>query len=546
MSRHRTERTSTGTDRRRRTLQVAVPVLLVVSSVVACTASLPPAPRTAKVERTSVTSGVSAAGSLTALNEANLGFAAGGQLTAVNVKVGDRVEVGQVLATIDDYAAQQALRQAQAQLAAQQAVLSGVDANPSVGNAQATLDQAREILSDTEAQGDAVQDADDVAIDNAENQVSVAKKALGNAKDAYEDCVRQAESAASSQSVLGAVTGGGSGSASTGTTAGNTGGRGSSGSSSSVTATCASAKAAVDQARAAVAQAEAARDAAEQKKEVDRAASDVAVANAQQGVVSAQNALNSASASRPSSIDQQAALVTNAQAAVAAAQRTLDNTTLRAPAAGTVTVVNGAVGEFLSAAGNTTSALAPGTNGTIPGASGASTSGAGGAAAAGGASPSRPGGTQFIVLDDLAQFQVVMPFSESDAAAIAANQKVQVNFDAVPDLTVTGSVIAVGPAGTALSGVISYYVTATLPQADPRLKAGMTARGEVVTKEIPNVLAVPTTAVRKSTGGSTVTVLAPDGSQRQVTIQTGAAGDGKTEVVSGLQEGDAVVLPPTP
>ena len=76
----------------------ALAVLLVAS----CTSEQPPKPNTATVQRAAVTSGVSATGSISAASQQNMGFPNGGQLTNVFVKVGDRVEPGQVLATIDD------------------------------------------------------------------------------------------------------------------------------------------------------------------------------------------------------------------------------------------------------------------------------------------------------------------------------------------------------------------------------------------------------------------------------------------------------------
>jgi len=150
-----------------------------------------------------------------------------------------------------------------------------------------------------------------------------------------------------------------------------------------------------------------------------------------------------------------------------------------------------------------------------------------------------------MVLDNIDEFQVVMAYTETDASSIAPGQKVRLTFDAVPDLELTGSVLSVSPTATAISGVISYYVTVVLPTGDPRLKSGMTAQAEVLTKEIPGVLAVPSAAVRTQNGTSVVTVLDSDGTQRTVTVQTGATGDGKTQILSGVTEGQQVVLPAT-
>jgi len=538
MSRHRAQQQEQGRIFSRwqspATLRAArggVAILLVASGVVACTTTTaPPRPNTAPVQRTSITSGVSATGSLTAITEQNLGFVTGGQLTAVNVKVGDRVTAGQVLATIDPFAAQQSLDQARGQLRTQQATLEKLNNSPVVGGSQDTLDQAQTILAKTRAQADAQNDAAETAVDNARRALSQAKKQLDKAEDA-----KKAACASSPAVAMLASSG------SSSTTTSNTPSVPTMPTSGASSAACTSAQSAVASAKSGVVTAQNNLDAAKQQQDVTEASGRLAVANAQQAVVSAQNALDSAASDRPSNISAQAGQVTAAQAAVDQAQRALDDTTLRAPVDATVSAVNGTVGEFVAPSSGT-SALAPGTDATLPGTNG-TPSGAAGAQAV--ASPNRPGGTQFMVLDNIDEFQVVMAYTETDASSIAPGQKVRLTFDAVPDLELTGSVLSVSPTATAISGVISYYVTVVLPSGDPRLKSGMTAQAEVLTKEIPGVLAVPSAAVRTQNGTSVVTVLDPDGTQRTVTVQTGATGDGKTQILSGVTEGQQVVLPAT-
>jgi HlyD family secretion protein len=203
-----------------------------------------------------------------------------------------------------------------------------------------------------------------------------------------------------------------------------------------------------------------------------------------------------------------------------------------------VSVLNGAVGEFVAASSGT-SALAPGSGAAIPG-----IEEAGSGASATTATPTRPGGSQFIVLDGADTFQVVVPFEQSDAARIAPNQNVDVTFDAVPDLVRHGAVLAVAPSATASSGVVSYYVTVLLTETDPRLRDGQTAAAAVHVEELRDVPAVPNAAVHRDGGQTTVTVVGFDGSQHTVPIKTGVVGDDLTQVVSGLTVGDEVVVPP--
>ena len=515
-------------------------VVLVALTSVACTAEEPVRPRTAAVERGSVTTGVSATGSLSAVAQQNVGFPDGGRLTNVFVKVGDRVEPGQVLATVDDFALRQALAQQQGQLKSQQAVLDRLVSSPVTEGAQDSLSQAQDILEATRRQTKAVLDADETAIDSAERQLAVDRKAEEQAEDQLDD-YRKACGGDDPESDEGdeteevdssADSSADSARSASPVPAANPG-------SNPACSAIPSAEASVTAAEQKVAASKSALDSAVEKRDVDKANGDLAIENAELSVVNARNTANSAKSDRPFDISQQQGVVATTQAAVARAQRDVDNATLRAPVAGTVSVLNGVVGEYLAPSSGT-SALAPGSSATIPGAESAAGAAA---AAAGAAGPTRPGGTQFLVLDNIDAFQVVVPFNESDAATIVPNQEVEVVVDAVPDLTLTGTVLSVAPTGTSISGVISYYVTIVVSRTDPRLKDGQTVRATVVAGEVGDVLTVPSAAVRQENGRSTVTVVDPNGTEVPVPFEPGAVGPDRTQVISGLREGQQVLLP---
>jgi HlyD family secretion protein len=297
-------------------------------------------------------------------------------------------------------------------------------------------------------------------------------------------------------------------------------------------------EAAVNSAEQQVAASQAALKNAQQQRDMDKTNGELAVANAEQAAQNARNTADSAESDRPFDIDEQRGAVVTQQAVVAAAQRDVDDATLRAMVPGTISAVNGVVGEYVAPSSGTT-ALAPGSGAPIPGVESPS---AQQAAAGGGANPARPGGEQFLVMDNIDAFQVVVPFNEADAATIAPNQKVNILVDAVPDLTLTGTVQTVAPTGTAISGVVTYYVTVVVGNTDPRLKDGQSVRATVVTEEINNVLTVPSAAVRQENGRSTVTILDADGTQKSVPFEAGKVGADRTQVLSGLREGQQVVL----
>lgn len=525
----------------------------------------PAPPPTGRVERGAVVTKVSASGSLSAIREQNLGFPKGAQLKQLLVKVGDRVTAGQVLAQEDDFAFRQTLNQLQGQLNSQRALFGKAVADPTVQGAQATLDQAHQILEATQKSVDAELAADQTATDQAHKQLDFDSYLLDKAQETLRadqvSCAATGGIPFTPPAPANGVGGAGGPNSSVGvgpaqagvedparvgpvfagsTGSGGSGPGGSGGGGNPACNRIPTDQQAVLNGRRAVMTDKTTLQADQQKQNVDRAQGLVSIENARQSVVTAQNNLEAAAADRPFNIDQQVALVASIAAQVEAAQRDVDNTVLRAPVTGTVSAINGLVGEFLQPSSGV-SALAPGSTAPIPGLSGTSSNSSLslGNPATG---AQRPGGTQFMILDNINTFQVVVPFEESDAAKVAPNQKVDVTFDAVPDLTRAGTVVSVSPTGSNISSVINYYATVVLNETDPRLKDGLTAQARVITNQVQDVLTVPNSAVRKSGDQSTVTIIDANGTQQQVRFQPGLVGDDRTQVISGLREGQEVIL----
>lgn len=528
--------------RRTRTLSLGALAVTLVLALTAC-ADEPAAPSTAAVERGTVATRVSASGALASIRTQNLGFPKGAQLKELNVKVGDQVRPGQVLARLDTFFFQQTLNQQQAQLLNQQAQLNRLTNGNTVEQAERSLSQARDIRSATKRNADAVNNANESATGQARKQFEFAKKRYD---EVYTNNPTNRSGCTAAGTPNGALASGGAPSApGSPNLLGGLGGSGGSGSGSgSAPGNAAPAPPtpladcpAVATAKQNLLTAKTNLDAAQETERVGRTQGKLSVENAQQGVVTAQNDRDTAGNDAPANIEAQRALVANARAMVALARRDLDNTVLYAPLAGTVTVINGAVGEFLGAQSGTT-ALAPGTSAAIPGVGASATSGDTIVSTDG----NRNGGT-FITLGNVNTYQVVVPFEESDAARVAPNQLVEVSFDAVPDLVRNGRVLSIAPSGTDLSGVTNYYATIVLTESDPRLRDGQTAEAAVLTTSKSDVLTVPNNAVSSVGGRSFVMLVGADGVPVQTPFEPGMVGDDRTEVLSGLIEGQRVQLP---
>ena len=509
--------------------------------------------RTATVQRGTVRSAVSGTGTVVPASQQNLNFRVAGQLTEVDVKVGDHVTPGRVLAKIDARTYQTALDQANASLQQAQSNLNNTLNGNAVQQAQHSLASAQTSYHDTAASVGFTnqQDASAVAADQQQlqgdqNQLSADQARLAADQTAHAARVQQDQAnVAADQFAYNACLSANHGDPApcqylfvqlqqdqyklqqdqAPLTA----------SQGAVNAD--NQKVAADQAKLGADQTKQASDQLNGQKQLDQA---------QSAITQAQDQLNSQTIQRPNTIASQEAAVASAQAQVQNAQANLDATTLTSPADATVMSLTGAVGESVSTGGGLTT-QAPG--GTAPqpagagsGSSSASTQGAG--AGASSASASGGGGSTFLVLGNISGLQVVAPFAEADAARVQGNQQATVTFDAVPNLSVPAHVLAVAVTSTVVSNVTNYLVTLTLDQADERLKSGMTANTSVVVSEASNVLVLPNSAVTRIGGQSFVTLLGRDGkTETRVQVETGAVGDTSTEITSGLNLGDRVVLP---
>jgi multidrug efflux pump subunit AcrA (membrane-fusion protein) len=229
----------------------------------------------------------------------------------------------------------------------------------------------------------------------------------------------------------------------------------------------------------------------------------------------------------PAAIAQQQAGVQQAEIALASAKLTLAQTTLRAPASGTVSAVNGMAGGTASGGGTSSSSSSSASSSAGTGSSGTGT----------GSSSSSSG---FVTLIGLQGLQVSAAFSESDVANIQVGQPATVTVSALPAEELAAHVIGIDLTGTTSSSVVEYNVTFALDRSEPKLKPGMSASVSVTVAERDNVLNVPSAAVTGTGSNARVTVVA-NGKQTTTPVVAGLKGDTSTQIVSGVKAGQQVV-----
>jgi len=95
-----------------------------------------------------------------------------------------------------------------------------------------------------------------------------------------------------------------------------------------------------------------------------------------------------------------------------------------------------------------------------------------------------------------------------------------------------------------VNGVPEYYAESTLTTTDQRLRNGQTATVNVVVASVNNVLAVPTQALFTNASGAFQVDVWYQGAPVATTVTAGLSGTTLTQILSGLQQGQQVMLSP--
>ena len=267
-------------------------------------------------------------------------------------------------------------------------------------------------------------------------------------------------------------------------------------------------------------------------------AQEQAVKTAEANLAQTQATISASETPSEATIAQDKAAVSQAQATVVSDQKALEATVLKAPVAGTVTAVNGAVGDTVGGSG---SSVSKGAANAASSSSSAST-GLGGTGSNGNSASSSSSTSTFATIETLNRLQVVSGFAEADATKLAVGQPATVTFPALTDVEVAGKVTAISSTSTVVSNVVTYNATISLIDPPSDVLDGMTANVAVVVDTRSHVLELPSAAITTNGTVSTVQLL-QDGKTSTARIQTGIVGDSSTQITGGVALGDVAVVP---
>lgn len=161
----------------------------------------------------------------------------------------------------------------------------------------------------------------------------------------------------------------------------------------------------------------------------------------------------------------------------------------------------------------------------------------------------------FTIAKDLTNMQVVADVDEADIGGVKVGDRVNFTVDAYPDDTFQGSVKQVRLQATTTNNVVTYEVVISAPNADLKLKPGLTANVTIFTQERQGVLSVPNKALRftptKETVGKKTKIVDCKGKNKVWTlngntltahaVSIGQTDGIHTEITKGLKVGQSIV-----
>lgn len=149
-------------------------------------------------------------------------------------------------------------------------------------------------------------------------------------------------------------------------------------------------------------------------------------------------------------------------------------------------------------------------------------------------------GQDFFKLSNLSDVWVEFDVYEQDSALVQIGQEVELNFIALPGETTTGEIDFVSPVLDSTSRTLK--VRATIENKNGKLKPGMVANAQISLNLEGMPLVIPRSAVIDTGKRKVAWVKESDRSFKSIIINTGHESEGYVEVVSGLKEGDEVVI----
>ncbi len=156
-------------------------------------------------------------------------------------------------------------------------------------------------------------------------------------------------------------------------------------------------------------------------------------------------------------------------------------------------------------------------------------------------------GQEIITIPDMTQMTVNVKVHESSIKKVQRGQKAVITLDAFPDETLNGEVVKMSVLPDSSMRWMNpdiklYSVTVSIEGVHEWLKPGLTAKTEIIIKELDDVLYVPIQAVSVVDGRRVCHVVNALGATERREVKTGEMSADYVQILDGLQEGEVVLL----
>ncbi|MEV5414078.1 efflux RND transporter periplasmic adaptor subunit [Thermopolyspora sp. NPDC052614] len=152
-------------------------------------------------------------------------------------------------------------------------------------------------------------------------------------------------------------------------------------------------------------------------------------------------------------------------------------------------------------------------------------------------------GATFIQLGNLDELQIKAMVTQSDVEKLKVGQRATVTLATRAGERYAGRVTHIDPVATTSGDLVQYGVLIAFSRRPPDLLLGQNATITVTVEESDDAVLIPAQAVRSQSDGTAVVTVETGGGTAQRTVKVGVRGDQYVEVLDGLREGDRVVLP---
>lgn len=224
------------------------------------------------------------------------------------------------------------------------------------------------------------------------------------------------------------------------------------------------------------------------------------VASAQSAIKTAESSLSTKTTGPKSSdLALAAETIVQAQITLDSAKQDLESTTLKAPYGGVIGPIAGNPGEQASAT------------------------------------------TALMTLIDPKAVRIDVAIDESSLGKVVVGKAAEIRFEALPEVALTGRVVAISPSATVDQGVVTYLTSIQVDPGETNLPAGMTANVSIIVDQVNDTLVVPSRAVRRQ-GQSQVVDVYANGRTETRPVRTGLTNDQSTQIVDGVNPGEQVVV----